>query len=117
MIKLPNFAEEQRPWGSFKRFTKNEESTVKIIEVRPHEAFSLQKHAKRREFWFVLNGGGFITNGTERMEARPNDTFIVETDTLHRAEAGDNGLSLLEISFGEFDEEDITRVEDKYGRV
>jgi hypothetical protein len=31
--------------------------------------------------------------------------------------AGNNGMEVLEISFGDFDENDIVRYEDKYGRL
>jgi mannose-6-phosphate isomerase-like protein (cupin superfamily) len=48
--------EEQRPWGSFRRFTENEISTVKIITVNADQELSLQYHKNRDEFWKVLAG-------------------------------------------------------------
>ncbi len=117
MDKLSHYHQESRPWGSFQQFTLNEPSTVKIIKVKPHEAFSLQTHSKRKEFWYILSGTATITHGNEQTEAQPGDTFMIEMGMNHRAEAHDDELTFLEISFGTFDETDITRLEDNYGRV
>ena len=108
---------EERPWGSFERFTLNEPSTVKIITVNPNEAFSLQQHANRDEEWQIVRGSGKITVGGETKEAKQGTTFFVKRGTAHRVEAGSEGIQFLEIAFGAFDEADITRFEDRYGRA
>ena len=46
---------DQRPWGSFERFTLNEPSTVKLIYVRPGDRLSLQRHEHRDELWVALD--------------------------------------------------------------
>jgi mannose-6-phosphate isomerase-like protein (cupin superfamily) len=117
MEDLSKFEKDVRPWGFFERFTLNEESTVKIITVNAHEAFSLQTHEHRQEFWRVINGSGVITVGEERHDATVGNSFFIDKQVVHRAEAGPDGLQLLEIAFGDFDEQDITRLEDKYGRA
>lgn len=108
---------EVRPWGMFERFTKGEPSTVKIITVKEGEAFSLQMHAHRDEFWRVVSGEGTVRVGEEDHEAHPGDNFYIKRGTKHRATAGTAALTILEIAFGDFDENDITRFEDRYGRV
>jgi len=35
----------------------------------------------------------------------------------HQLEAKDDDVQFLEIAFGNFDEEDIVRIKDKYGRA
>ena len=118
MENLPNYEKDVRPWGQFERFTHCEHSTVKIITINADEEFSLQTHEKRDEFWRVLSGFGVVTIGEkEGQDASPGDEFFVPRGTKHRARSGEEGLVLLEIAFGEFDEGDITRLEDKYGRV
>jgi mannose-6-phosphate isomerase-like protein (cupin superfamily) len=107
---------EKRPWGNFEKFTENEVSTVKIITVNPGEAFSLQHHAKRDEFWRILSGRGLITIGEESKSIKEGDEYFIKRGTNHRVEASEEAVVFLEIAFGEFDEQDITRVEDKYGR-
>jgi mannose-6-phosphate isomerase len=108
---------ENRDWGSFIRFTKELPSTVKILMVNPGEAFSLQKHQKREEGWYVISGNGIIQIGNEKTPVVVGKSYFIPKDTLHRLEAGNEKLVVLEVSFGEFDEDDITRLEDRYGRA
>lgn len=109
--------EEERPWGSFRQFTENASSTVKIITVSPNKKLSLQSHKKREEFWKVVAGSGFFQINKESQTVSVGDERIVPVETLHRIEAGSEGMTVLEISTGEFEEGDITRYEDDYGRV
>ncbi len=111
------YQHEDRPWGSFERFTLNEPTTVKIITVRAGEATSLQKHAHRREFWRIIAGDGFVLINGVRDHAREGDEFTVPQGTTHRLEGGVSNMVLLEIAFGYFDENDIERIEDRYHRV
>lgn len=115
-MQSPKPYREQRPWGEFVEFTRNTSSTVKIITVKPGEALSLQKHATRDEFWRVLSGKGEITVGGERTSASAGAEFFIPRGTLHRIEASAETLSVLEISFGTFEDDDIVRLEDRYGR-
>jgi mannose-6-phosphate isomerase-like protein (cupin superfamily) len=114
---LRQYQKEMRPWGYFERFTKNEPTTVKILVLNPEQEFSLQDHEHRTEFWKIIAGDGVVRVGEKEEEANVGDEFMVHPKTLHRAKAGPEGLRILEISFGEFDEEDIERIEDDYGRV
>lgn len=114
---LENHQIEERPWGSFERFTLNEPTTVKIVTVKPGEAISLQTHNDRDEFWRVIQGSGTITLGEEDHAAVVGTSFFCVRGTKHRVTGGPEGLSILEIAFGNFDEGDITRLEDRYGRI
>ena len=107
---------EERPWGKFERFTMNEKCTVKIITVKKGEAFSLQYHNNRDEFWHILSGVGIVTLGEEKKEAKAGDEYMISKGTHHRMEATEE-VKFLEIAFGEFDENEIVRVEDKYNRI
>ena len=106
-----------RPWGSFRQFTHNTLSTVKIIFVKNEEAFSLQYHNKRTEFWRILSGSPEITIGEVVVRANPGDEFEIPLKTNHRIRAVAGDAEILEISSDDFDEEDIIRIEDKYGRA
>jgi mannose-6-phosphate isomerase-like protein (cupin superfamily) len=106
-----------RPWGSFRQFTKDASSTVKIITVKPNETLSLQSHERRSEFEHVISGAGFLRIGDEMHEVKAGDEYEVPVGVKHQMSAGPEGLQFLEISSGAFDEEDITRFEDKYGRA
>ena len=117
MEGLKNYEKEKRPWGDFERFTLNEPTTVKIITVKAGETFSLQTHEHRDEFWRVLKGSGKVTIDNKGHAAREGDAFFSPRRMEHRAEAGPDGLVFLEIAFGDFDEGDEHRLEDKYGRT
>ena len=112
-----NIFEEERPWGSFRRFTDNKPSTVKIITVAPNEELSLQSQSKREEFWRVIRGDGIFEVGDKKIIVEEGSEQYVSLKTKHRMQAGSEGMDVLEISFGEYDEGDIVRYEDKYGRV
>ncbi len=107
---------EERPWGSFTEFTRNSLSTVKIITVEPGQSLSLQTHKERDEFWRIISGTGTVQIGTERASASAGMDYFVPRGTAHRIEAGNEALALLEIALGNADENDIVRLEDRYGR-
>jgi len=108
---------EKRPWGEFRQFTDGEAVTVKTIFVQRGESFSLQDHQARSEFWRVLSGTPEITVGRAIVRAKKGDEFSVPIGVEHRVRALDDDVELLEISRGQFDEQDIVRLEDKYGRA
>jgi mannose-6-phosphate isomerase len=103
---------ETRPWGEFHEYRNG----VKILVVNANEAFSLQYHHKRGEFWEVLEGTPLITVGEKTVEAKKGDRFFVPVETLHRINGGPTGTRIFELATGEFDEADIVRIEDNYGR-
>jgi mannose-6-phosphate isomerase len=107
----------ERPWGEFRQFIHDAPSTVKILTVKAGEEFSLQTHEKRDEFWRVIQGEGTITVGDKEFDAKEDYEFRVPKETKHRIKGGPSGIKVLEISTGEFDEGDIKRYEDKYGRA
>jgi mannose-6-phosphate isomerase-like protein (cupin superfamily) len=107
----------EKPWGSFEQFTKQDPVTVKIITVNPNESLSLQYHYKRSEFWKILSGEGELTLGDSVIDARQGDEYFIEKKQKHRIKAKESQVKILEISFGDFDENDIVRLEDKYNRI
>lgn len=117
MSLLSSRYHEDRPWGSFDRFTQNETSEVKFLTVAPGKRLSLQKHAKRSEFWKVIAGSGTATvDGTDRMIGI-GDEVEIPLGSTHRLGGGPEGITVLEIALGEFDEDDIIRLEDDFGRI
>ena len=107
----------EKPWGKEDQFTQNENVTVKIISVNKNSSLSLQYHNKRAEFWHILSGNPIITLGEKKINAKPGDEFIIKIKELHQIEALENAVQFLEIASGDFDEDDIVRIKDKYGRA
>lgn len=113
-----NREHDKRPWGEYERFTLNEQSTVKILTVLPGETLSLQYHHTREEFWHVIEGTIEVTRGEEVLTGNAGDEFMIEKGMQHRiANKGTSVARVLEIALGEFDENDIVRIEDKYDRA
>lgn len=117
MNSLPGYEKQERPWGNFERLTLNELNTVKVITVSPLGKLSLQRHALREEVWRVLSGEGVVTIDESITKAKGGDIFIIPVGSIHRLEASEEGIVILEVARGEFDENDIERIEDVYGRV
>lgn len=112
-----NICQEERPWGNFRQFTHNVLSTVKIITIKPNESLSLQSHIKRAEFWHVIKGNGVAHIDGKEYNIKEGDEFSVSIHAKHRLTSGFLGLQVLEIAIGDFDENDMVRYDDKYGRI
>jgi len=116
MIKS-NVFQKECPWGNFRQFTHDISSTVKILTVLPNEKLSLQSHKKRAEFWYVISGSGTVIIGESEKEAVAGDEYEIALEEKHRLSAGPEGIKVLEIATGDFDELDVIHYEDKYGRI
>ena len=107
-----------RPWGSYQTIDAGERFQVKRITVNPGGVLSLQKHRHRAEHWVIVNGTAQVTRGEDRLELRENESIYIPAGTVHRLEnAGRSPLHLIEVQSGSYlGEDDIVRLEDKYGR-
>lgn len=96
---------------------KEKPSMVKILSVNPGQALSLQYHHHRDEYWYVLSGEGSAIVGTEQLPLTQGASVFVSRETKHRLMGGTGSpLVILELAFGNFDQNDIVRLEDNYGR-
>lgn len=114
--------EEKKPWGRFIQFCCNTQSTVKVIEVEPGEQLSVQRHKNRDELWIALDPGlvALVENETVFMkdiEVEVEPVFIPR-NTIHSIKNTNlvSKAKFIEISFGDFNENDIERIQDIYGR-
>jgi mannose-1-phosphate guanylyltransferase/mannose-6-phosphate isomerase len=108
----------KKPWGSFDQYTLNERSTVKILTIKPGASTSLQSHKHRKEFWVTFDKGIRVQIGKEKILLRKGSNILVKKGAKRRLQCeGRLAARILEISFGEFSENDIVRYEDDYGRV
>lgn len=117
MNSVPNRLHVDKPWGYFDQFTLNETTTVKILCAKAGESLSLQTHQHRSEFWHVIDGSGTVEIDTQIHTAERGDEFYIPQGSTHRLTGGTSDIRILEIAYGSFDEDDITRLEDKYGRT
>ncbi len=108
---------EERPWGGFEKFVQNEPVSVKRIWVEPGKRLSLQSHTKRSELWTVLSGSMEVQVGDDVRTLGAGDQVFIPCGAKHRATGLDARAEWLEIAFGIFDEDDIVRYEDDFGRA
>jgi mannose-1-phosphate guanylyltransferase/mannose-6-phosphate isomerase len=109
--------EVEKPWGGFRRYAFNEVCTVKILVVNPGQMLSKQSHSDRDELWVFLDDGLTAEVGGEQMQAKTGDEIVIPRGTQHRLRSADVSGRVLEVSFGRFDEGDVLRTEDIYGRA
>ena len=108
---------DNRPWGLEEILTINEPATVKILTINSGQRSSLQYHNHRKEFWKIIEGEAIFEIDGNKIEVKNGDEYNIENKMIHRLVGKDKPAKILEISFGEFDEKDIVRLEDDYGRI
>ncbi len=95
-----------------------EHHKVKRILVNRGHRLSLQKHARRREHWFILDGEAIVTRDKEEIHLSAGQAVDIPEGAWHRIKnPGRKPLVFIEVQTGSyFGEDDITRAEDDYGR-
>jgi mannose-6-phosphate isomerase len=107
---------ENRPWGSFERFTLNEKCTVKLVYLDGDKRLSLQFHNNRSEFWKVITGPVKVQLNNDTKMLQTGESINIPRKMIHRLIGVGTDAVILEISTGDFDEGDIMRLEDDYKR-
>lgn len=139
--------DEVRPWGYYGLYSDNRMCTTKILYIRGGEMLSLQYHFKRDQEYILLDDSFvieyssvpipddvlndpnedrrikafniFLNENIIRVSGNEGDIFGFSKKTIHRAIY--NGTReygrILDLAWGWNDEEDIVRIQDKYGRT
>lgn len=107
-----------RPWGFFETLHMAPGTQVKLIEVYPGAALSLQYHHKRAEHWVVVSGEASVVRGEDHLVLKENESTFIPVGVKHRLEnRTDHALRIIEVQAGEYlGEDDIVRLEDRYKR-
>jgi mannose-1-phosphate guanylyltransferase/mannose-6-phosphate isomerase len=105
-----------RPWGRQKQYAYNQECTVTYIVVEPDRRLSLQSHSGRAELWIALDDDSIIQVGEQIFHAKAGEEFWIPPNTKHRLSSPGKRVRVLEVGFGNWQQEDITRYEDDYAR-
>ena len=110
-----------RPWGTYQTLLDDDNCKIKKIIVKPGENPSYQYHHKRAEDWIVISGKGEVKlNDTNiNVSATENSHIHVPVESKHTIiNTGNEDLIFIEIQTGTYlVEDDIVRLEDKYGRA
>lgn len=114
-----NHRQVHRPWGTFESLDRGERFQVKHIVVKPGAGLSLQLHQHRAEHWVVVSGIADVTCGEQVFRLVQNESAYIPLGTPHRLEnPGPEPLDIIEVQSGDYlGEDDIIRLEDRYGRA
>lgn len=107
-----------RPWGKYDSVDHGNRYQVKHITVKPGAKLSVQMHHHRAEHWVVVSGSALVRNGDSEFLVTENESTFIPVGTVHSLEnPGKIPLELIEVQSGSYlGEDDIVRLEDKYGR-
>jgi mannose-6-phosphate isomerase len=135
-LKTIEVERTERPWGWYEDLDQASYSAmpgtasaaagnkVKRICVQPGQRISLQKHAQRAEHWVVVRGTARITLGQPDGETfKEFDLHVgqhcdIAVGQVHRlSNLGHEPVEIIEVQMGVYlGEDDITRLQDDFGR-
>ena len=117
--EVDSHSEVFRPWGSYDSIYRGSSFLVKRITVLPGEKLSLQMHHHRAEHWVVVSGTALIRIGEKESIITENQSVYIPIGVIHSLEnPGDSPLEIIEVQSGSYlGEDDIVRLEDRYGRA
>jgi len=109
----------KKPWGSYINLLDEDYTKVKKIIINPEEAPSYQYHFKRSEVWIIVKGQAEVKINDVVIQHFVGDVIRIPKEAAHQVKnTGEDELIFIEVQLGEyFGEDDIVRLEDKYGRV
>ncbi len=107
-----------RPWGWYDSITQGDGFQVKRISIKPKASLSLQMHHHRAEHWIVVKGVAEVTCGEKIFTLNVNESTFIPLGVTHRLHnPGEIELEIIEVQSGGYlGEDDIVRLEDRYGR-
>lgn len=107
-----------RPWGVYYVIHDENNYKLKKIYVRSGERLSYQYHKFRSETWIVVKGSGIVTINDKDTRLEYGDTITIPKLSKHRVfNDKKDELVFIEVQTGDsFEESDIVRVQDDYGR-
>ncbi len=109
-------SEVHRPWGKFRQYAHNLQCTVSLMTVKEGQRLSLQSHRHRSELWIVLTESCEIQIREKVFHPRVGDEFWISADTPHRLKSKAGNSRVLEVAFGNWQQDDIIRYQDDYCR-
>src|SRR5262245_64962469 len=109
----------EKPWGHELIWAHTERYVGKLIVIEPGKRLSLQKHLRKDESIYVIRGSLRLhleddAGVVQVLELGPGEHRRIAPGRIHRFEATDARVELLEVSTPELD--DVVRLEDDFGR-
>jgi len=105
-----------RPWGEFWQYAHNQEVTVSLMQVQPGQRLSLQSHRGRAELWIALDEGAKVEVDDQIYFPKAGEQIWIPAQARHRLSSVAGAVRVLEVAFGNWQQEDIQRYQDDYAR-
>jgi mannose-1-phosphate guanylyltransferase/mannose-6-phosphate isomerase len=87
------------------------------MTVLPGQRLSLQSHTGRAELWIVIDAGAVVQVGEQERTCQPGDEIWIPANEKHRLSCvGEKPVRVLEVAFGNWQQDDIARYADDYQR-
>ena len=102
-----------KPWGREIWWAVTEAYAAKILEVKAGQATSLHLHQQKQETFYGQSGQGYLILNDVRKRIEPGVVVTIPPQARHRLFALTD-LRIIEVSTPHLD--DVTRLEDDYGR-
>ena len=85
----------------------------------PEKRLSLQRHQRRDEHWYLLEGQAEVTLDNETLKLYPGQSVDIPRGVAHRIKNTGLGNGVfIEVQTGNyFGEDDIERLDDDFGRL
>ena len=107
-----------KPWGCYTDYFRGKHVVFKRLDVDTSESISYQYHDHRDELWYVVSGTGLLTVDDVVSTVESGDSVFINKGQKHKIECTSRtSLVIYEMQMGEPTEDDIVRLEDKYGRI
>ena len=110
---------DTRPWGDWTVLDAGPGYAVKRIRVRPDGVLSLQRHKHRAEQWVIVAGTARVRRGDATFDLATGQSTQIGLGDVHNiANPGTDDMVFIEVQTGEvLSEDDIERLQDRYGRT
>jgi len=109
-----------RPWGGYEVLPglPGVAHQIKRLHVHPGARLSLQSHRCRSELWCIVQGEAEATLDGRILRLSYGGLLAIPVGAVHRlSNPGNKTLIVVEVQTGEsFEEEDVVRYNDDYGR-
>lgn len=110
----PPLTRIEKPWGHEEWWAFTDKYVGKILHIKSGHRLSLQYHRVKDESIRVLDGTLTLILDHETLTLQPGDGARITPGTLHRMEARDGDVKVVEVSTPEVD--DVIRISDDYLR-
>ncbi len=110
---------DTRPWGDWTVLDAGPGYAVKRLRVHPGGVLSLQRHKHRAEQWIIVAGTARVTRGDATFDLTSGQATQIGLGDIHSiANPGQEDMVFIEVQTGAIlSEDDIERLQDRYGRT